>query len=119
MILKGALFWVVLYGMTGCVTSSSYERPKAPQYTLIVENQNWDAKTVRVFCNTQQVKTLRGLSTGETREVSLPVCHGQVRLGIEYLGAEPWVSEPFTVGNGQAVKLDIAAFRNYNTFWIA
>lgn len=116
MILKGVLFWVVLYGMTGC---ASLRAPKGDTYTLVIVNQSWDAKTVRVFCNVQQVRTIRGLSTGETREVSVPVCHGEVRVGIEYLGDDPWLSAPFTIYKDQAVKLDIAAFRNHNTYWIA
>ncbi len=113
----GVSFWVIM--ISGCLGSRGYQRAPKETFILQVENQNWSAKTVRVFCQGAQVKTLRGLVTGETREVSLRVCQGQIRVGVEYIGEDPWVSQPFTVYQNQVVKVVVAAFRNYNTLWIA
>ena len=121
--LEGMIFWLVMYvaalASTGCAsTSRTFEGPKEETYTLLIENQSWDAKRVRVFCGGAQVRTIHGLITGQASQREVEACpHAQVRLGVEYIGRDPWVSEPFTVNSGEVVKLTIAAFESHNTFW--
>ncbi len=108
----------VTLGTIGCLTtSSSLERPKSPQYTLVVENQNYFAKTVRVFCQDAQVRTFRGLDMGVFSS-QIPHCNGYVRVAVEYLGDDPWISESLRVDEDGVLRIVIAGLRNYNHHWI-
>jgi len=89
---------------SGCGGVPTAKRP----LIVTVESQHWSAKTVRVLCDTHQLGAVRGVVMGQPQRsrIGLGGCRS-VRLRVEALGGEWWMTEHILVEPGDTIALRI------------
>lgn len=110
---------LALLFLAGCATAGPAPEPAG---YLRIENGNWYAKTVRLFCGGTQQLTVRGLVTNQTRVSPIrTVCNDAAYLVVEYEGSRGWVSPAFYWNEGETIRLELGPGRegSYNWVWKA
>lgn len=103
---------LVVFLATACVTGG-----RSVEYVgaLRVNVQDFNAKTVRLYCGGVQQTVIRGLTMGKSHVARLRgTCHSFATLVVEYMGGQQWVSQPFQWAEGQTITLDVGVRPNYN-----
>lgn len=84
-----------------------------------VESNNWYAKTVRVICSDYQIGAIHGVQLNSTITKSVPLHNCQtVRLRVEAIGNDWWVSEQIMVQPGDTLKLTIGPTLQLSAFLV-
>ena len=71
---------------------------------LIIKNNYWDVRVVRVFCDDSQIQILRGIMFNTTQRKKIPFCSTNYRFTVN----DQWQSN-FLISDGKDINLVIEA----------
>ena len=77
-------------------------------YHVVIDSDNWYAKTVRVYCDRHEVGAVRGVVMGQHTARTMRAAGCRImQLRVDALGGDYWYSEQVLVMPGDTVKLRI------------